>query len=74
MSTATRSPDLLSTAKVCELFGIHPNTCRRYCIEGKLPARKIGQRWYISRPLLMGMFGMGETYVPDDGEGASDGE
>jgi excisionase family DNA binding protein len=35
---------LLSTGQVAELFGVHPNTIRRWVAEGKLNAERLGTR------------------------------
>ena len=39
-----KAATLLSTGQVAKLFGVHPNTVRRWVTEGKLTAVRIGSR------------------------------
>lgn len=47
MSTVSSIPDYLTVSEAVRLIGVDPSQVRRYCIDGKLPAVKIGQQWMI---------------------------
>ena len=38
---------LLSVKEYAELKGAHPDSIRRFCISGRLPAIKVGKIWCI---------------------------
>jgi len=38
--------DLLGIEEVAALFGVNPATVCRWAREGRLPARKVGKRWW----------------------------
>ena len=42
--TPKKLSTLLSTSEVAGIFGVHPNTVRRWCEEGKLNAERVGSR------------------------------
>lgn len=42
-------PALLTPNKFAEVTGCDPNDVRVRCRKGKLPARKIGGKWFIHR-------------------------
>lgn len=56
-------PDLLTAQDVCDLTGSSLSTVRRACAAGKLPAVRIGRRWFVPR-----------TKFADFCEGASHGQ
>ena len=45
-------PVILNTEAVSELLGISQQTVRIQCMQGELPATKLGRRWYVSRDRL----------------------
>lgn len=57
----TTLPDLLSTDEAAEYLGFNRPTIDRLCRAGKLPATKVGGRWFISRSRLTALFGGGEA-------------
>lgn len=44
--------DLLTPDDVAEILRVQRTTAIEYMRRGVIPARKIGRRWYSSRPLL----------------------
>lgn len=49
MSTVSSTPGYLTVQEVADMIGVDGSQVRRYCIDGKLPAVKIGQQWMIKR-------------------------
>jgi excisionase family DNA binding protein len=50
--SAAQAAPTLPTVTVDEyaaLTGMHPRTVRRYCGSGRIPARKVGKSWRITR-------------------------
>lgn len=47
-------PPMVSPKQLGELTGMHPETVRRLCQSGQLPARKIGKQWFIDREEVLG--------------------
>jgi excisionase family DNA binding protein len=58
MADYSKLPDLMEQADVCKLLHIHPNTFRARCINGKLPAVKVGRRWYVRKGELLEILGV----------------
>jgi len=46
---------LLTVEEVAELLQVHPDSVRRMMRQGRLPAVKIGWRWYVRRDVLDAM-------------------
>jgi len=42
-------PEMMKPEEVCQALDIHVNTFLRLARTGKLPAVKIGGRWYVNR-------------------------
>ena len=55
-STAIRgrdtSDDLVSLSEAAKRSGRHPEVLRRWCLDGRLPAVRVGRTWAISRESL----------------------
>lgn len=49
---------LLSTRDLEEILEVCPNTARALCANGKVPAVKIGAKWYVSAARLAEMMGV----------------
>lgn len=47
MPATIDKPSFLSPARVAQTLGLHVESVRRLCREGKMPHRKIGRRIYI---------------------------
>lgn len=47
-----RRSDYCSIQEVAHAMGAHPNTVRDWITQGKIPAVRIGNRYYISRENL----------------------
>lgn len=41
--------DYYSLSEVAHAFGVHPNTVRVWIAQGKIPALRVGWKYYISR-------------------------
>jgi len=48
-STAQQGADILTAEQVAKLFGVTAAAARRAAALGRLPARKLFNRWYFSR-------------------------
>jgi excisionase family DNA binding protein len=46
-------PDIATVEDLSTFFGISPPTVRRHLREGLLPGRRVGRRWFVSRPALL---------------------
>jgi excisionase family DNA binding protein len=44
--------DLVSLSEAAKRTGRHPEVLRRWCIDGRLPAVRVGRTWAISRESL----------------------
>jgi excisionase family DNA binding protein len=42
-------PLLIGIGEVAEVLSVHPNSVRKMCAQGILPARKFGRCWKIHR-------------------------
>lgn len=42
-------PGYLTISEAAEVIGVDGSQVRRYCIDGKLPAVKVGKSWLIKR-------------------------
>lgn len=62
----TDLPDVLTVADYADVTGLDPATVRRLCQLGEIPAKKVGDRWFIGRDLALGEI-MPERLVLDDG-------
>lgn len=47
MSSVSSVPGYLTVAEAAVIIGVDDSQVRRYCIDGKLPAVKVGQQWLI---------------------------
>ena len=47
--------ELLTVEEVSELLQVHPDSVRRMMRQGRLPAVKIGLRWYVRRAEFLAM-------------------
>lgn len=47
--------ELLTVEEVSELLQVHPDSVRRMMRQGRLPAVKIGWRWYVRRAEFLAM-------------------
>lgn len=48
-------PWVLTSADLARLFDISEDTARRWLREGRLPAVRLGRRWYASRDAVVGV-------------------
>lgn len=46
-------PDLLNVDAMREITGLCAATIRNECSNGRLPAVRIGRRWYVSKSLFI---------------------
>ena len=46
-------PDLLSPADLADITGQCEATMRSMCAKGRLPAVKVGKRWYVPKPAMV---------------------
>ena len=46
-------PDLLNVEKMREITGLSAATIRQECADGKIPAVRIGRRWFIPKALFI---------------------
>ena len=51
----------LSSSEVAKVLGIHPFTIQKLLRDGKLPAEKIANRWFVPRQAAEEF---AKTYVP----------
>lgn len=49
MSTVSSIPGYLTISEAAAIIGVDGSQVRRYCIDEKLPAVKVGQQWMIKR-------------------------
>lgn len=49
MCTVPSIPGYLTIAEAAVIIGVDGSQVRRYCIDRKLPAVKVGQQWLIER-------------------------
>ena len=61
MTDTVEVRDVLSPKEVAERLGIHEETARRWLVDGLLPGRKVGGRWFVSARRLAVEFGGGEA-------------
>lgn len=47
-----REQDLITTERLAALLGVHVNTARALCRSGKVPAVRIGNRYYVPKARL----------------------
>ena len=47
--------ELLTVEEVAELLQCHPDSVRRMMRQGRLPAVKVGWRWYVRRAEFLAM-------------------
>lgn len=47
--------ELLTVEEVSELLQVHPDSVRRMMRQGRLPAVKVGWRWYVRRAEFLAM-------------------
>jgi excisionase family DNA binding protein len=47
---------LFEVKELCEKFGLHPVTIRKYMKRGRLRGQKIGKKWYITEEALRDYF------------------
>lgn len=47
-------PEVCTPNQFAELTGMNPNVVRRLCEEGRLPAGKVGNRWFINSDRALG--------------------
>lgn len=47
--------ELLTVEEVAELLQVHPDSVRRMMRQGRLPAVKVGWRWYVRRAEFLAM-------------------
>lgn len=47
MSNVSSIPGYLTIAEAAESIGVDGSQVRRYCLDGKLPAVKVGNQWMI---------------------------
>jgi len=57
-----KEPELMPVCRVAALTGLCEQTIRREIVEGKLPGRKVGRRWFVPRHLLEEYFLGGHDY------------
>ena len=50
-------PDLLGVPELVDILGQCAATVRSLCARQKLPAVRIGRRWYVPKAALVDMFG-----------------
>lgn len=48
----TQLPTILSLSEAAEFLGFSEGGLRRILARGDIPARKVGRRWLLSRPVL----------------------
>lgn len=46
-------PDVLNVGHLCEITGLSAQTIRLECSNGNLPAVRIGQRWFVTKPMFI---------------------
>ena len=51
--------ELLTVEEVAELLQCHPDSVRRMMRQGRLPAVKVGWRWYVRRADFLAMTRVG---------------
>lgn len=49
MNDVSSIPGYLTVTEAAEVIGVDGSQVRRYCIDRKLPAVKVGQQWLIKR-------------------------
>jgi excisionase family DNA binding protein len=49
MSAVSSIPGYLTVEEAADLIGVDGSQVRRYCIDKKLPAVKVGKAWLIKR-------------------------
>lgn len=49
-------PELIPVCRIAALTGLCEQTIRREIVEGRLPGKKIGRRWFVPRSLLEDYF------------------
>lgn len=47
MATVSSIPGYLTVSEAATVIGVDESQVRRYCIDRKLPAEKVGQQWLI---------------------------
>lgn len=47
MATVSTIPDYLTVREAADIIGVDESQVRRYCLDSKLPAKKVGQVWLI---------------------------
>lgn len=57
---------LYSIEELAELLDIQPVTVRKYCRLGKIKARKLAKKWYVSEDSLTEFFSQGESQPVED--------
>ena len=55
-------PLVLGLQEVADLLRVHPNTAKKLCQTGKLPAVKVGRAWRVQRKAVKAM--LADTYEP----------
>lgn len=53
-------PMLIGPVEVSKLGGMHPATVQKLAREGKLPAKKIGDKWLFNKTKIAALFGIDE--------------
>lgn len=64
------APEVLNTVEAAEYLGISRNLLTKAMQDGTIPARRVGDRWLISRRVLDDWL-RGEQPVPSDGTGTN---
>lgn len=54
-------PAMLTAKDVAEITGMHENSVRRLCKDGKIPSMKVGQRLVIPKDFFIEGLGIGDT-------------
>lgn len=50
-------PDLMTVADVADALGVNAMTVRRRIGDGRIPAAKLGRRWYVPKSKLLEALG-----------------
>lgn len=45
-------PEVLTVKAYAKITGANQNAVRKQCIDGTIPADKVGKKWYIPRDLV----------------------
>jgi hypothetical protein len=61
-----RSRVTISVPELAATIGVGINTAYQLCVQGVLPARKLGGRWLVSGPGVAAMFEPAEAQAPED--------